>query len=278
MSLSMGRICRKHFTKIVIAVAVIYLISAVHFFGNVNEKKESKKGSPTKHESTMDVVLPEEKTAKRVATTSSKVEVVYQPIDLTEEHRQLRLQTLKEIYAIPHQADADYKLNESRSRSIDLDRPPTDLRPDRCMEIKYDLDTLPTVSLIIPIYNEALSMILRALHSVINNTPQKLLVDVILVDDDSKLENLKAPLDKYISLLPAKVKVLRNSKREGLIRARMRGAAIATGEVLMFQDAHTEFSPGWAEAALSYIQKHPNTIVQPVVEELQVNKISWPDR
>ncbi|KAF6021147.1 hypothetical protein EB796_020547 [Bugula neritina] len=52
----------------------------------------------------------------------------------------------------------------------------------------------------------------------------------------------------------------------------------SNNSVLPSQDVHTEFSPGWAEAALQYIQQHPNTIVQPVVEELEVNKITWPSR
>lgn len=289
----LSRICRRHFTKIVIAVAVVYLLSAVHFFGtDVSEKKDHHPDrsvtldSERQYEDGELSTLPPE---KEVEKESAKVEIfkpkthrhldtqpIYQAIDPTEDHRRKRLQVLKEIYALPYPGDETYKLNESLSRTIDLDRLPADLRPAECKKLEYNIDTLPTVSIIFPIYNEALSMLLRAVHSIINNTPQRLLLDVILVDDDSKNENLKEPLDRYIALLPAKVRILRNEQREGLIRSRMRGAAIARGEVLMFQDAHTEFSKGWAEATLSYIQKHPNAIVQPVVEELQVNSISWP--
>lgn len=54
----------------------------------------------------------------------------------------------------------------------------------RCKQMTYP-DDLPQISVVFIFVNEALSVILRSVHSVVNHTPSHLLKEIILVDDNS---------------------------------------------------------------------------------------------
>ncbi|MED6275147.1 Polypeptide N-acetylgalactosaminyltransferase 18, partial [Characodon lateralis] len=77
-----------------------------------------------------------------------------------------------------------YGYNAYLSDRLSLSRPIPDLRPDGCRNITYPLN-LPQVSIVFIFVNEALSVILRSIHSAINRTPSHLLKEIILVDDNS---------------------------------------------------------------------------------------------
>ncbi|XP_055052136.2 polypeptide N-acetylgalactosaminyltransferase 17 isoform X3 [Misgurnus anguillicaudatus] len=162
-----------------------------------------------------------------------------------------------------------YGYNAFLSDKISLDRTIPDFRPRKCRDMVYPHD-LPQISIIFIFVNEALSVILRSVHSAVNHTPVHLLKEIILVDDNSDDEQLKGPLEEYVNKrYPGLIKIVRNQKREGLIRARLEGWKVATGEVIGIFDAHVEFTPLWAEPALSRIKEDRKRIVLPSVDNIK---------
>ncbi|KAI7800754.1 putative polypeptide N-acetylgalactosaminyltransferase-like protein 3 [Triplophysa rosa] len=162
-----------------------------------------------------------------------------------------------------------YGYNAFLSDKISLDRSIPDYRPSKCKRVFYPRD-LPQISIIFIFVNEALSVILRSVHSAVNHTPAHLLKEIILVDDNSDDEQLKGPLEEYVNKrYPCLIKIVRNQKREGLIRARIEGWKVATGEVTGFFDAHVEFTPAWAEPVLSRIKENHKRIILPSVDNIK---------
>lgn len=72
-----------------------------------------------------------------------------------------------------------------------------------------------------PFFNEHWSTLLRTVYSVLNRSPSELIVEIILVDDASNKQFLKAKLDQYVSKYLPKVKIVRLKERSGLIVARL---------------------------------------------------------
>lgn len=64
-------------------------------------------------------------------------------------------------------------------------------------------------------------------------------LQIILVDDASERKYLQQELEDAIGKLD-KVQLLRSKQRSGLVGARLMGAKVAQGDVLVFLDAHCE--------------------------------------
>lgn len=155
--------------------------------------------------------------------------------------------------------------NEYASDMISVHRSLPVMTDKECDEIKYDIEKLPDTSVILCFHNEAWSVLLRSVHSILERSPSHLIHEVILVDDYSDKDFLKQPLEDYMRQFP-KVKILRLEKREGLIRARLRGAAVAKGKVLTYLDSHIECEDGWLPPLLQRIYQNSSTVVCPVID------------
>uniref|UniRef100_A0A8R1ESH0 Hexosyltransferase n=1 Tax=Caenorhabditis japonica TaxID=281687 RepID=A0A8R1ESH0_CAEJA len=95
------------------------------------------------------------------------------PVILAKEETELGNADMKKWFMNVHAAD-----------KISLDRNVPDPRIQECKDIKYDLERLPKVSVIIIFTDEAWTPLLRTVHSVINRSPPQLLQEIILLDDN----------------------------------------------------------------------------------------------
>lgn len=109
---------------------------------------------------------------------------------------------------------AKIALNEELSEILAYNRTIADVRSPLCAELKYDLDTLPTASIVIIFYNEPYSVLLRTVYSALGTGDPRILKEVILVDDFSTNEELGGQLDYYVrTRMPSNVKIVRLPKR-----------------------------------------------------------------
>ncbi|KAL6423576.1 hypothetical protein ACFW04_010251 [Cataglyphis niger] len=143
-----------------------------------------------------------------------------------------------------------------------------------CKEPGRYLKDLPPTAVIICFHNEAWSVLLRTVHSVLDRSPEHLIQEIILVDDFSDMPHLKRQLEDYMMNYP-KVRIIRANKREGLIRARLLGAAAAKAPVLTYLDSHCECTEGWLEPLLDRIARDPTTVVCPVIDVIDDTTLEY---
>uniref|UniRef100_A0A8C0X6A4 Glycosyltransferase 2-like domain-containing protein n=1 Tax=Castor canadensis TaxID=51338 RepID=A0A8C0X6A4_CASCN len=151
------------------------------------------------------------------------------------------------------------------SRRLGSAREVPDARNKKCLQKHYSLH-LPSASIIICFYNEEFNALFRTVSSIMYLTPEYFLEEIILVDDMSEFDDLKEKLDYHLEAFRGKIKLIRNKKREGLIRSRVIGASHASGDILVFLDSHCEVNKVWLEPLLSAIAKDHKSVVCPVID------------
>uniref|UniRef100_A0A182NPH4 Polypeptide N-acetylgalactosaminyltransferase n=1 Tax=Anopheles dirus TaxID=7168 RepID=A0A182NPH4_9DIPT len=187
--------------------------------------------------------------------------------------------------------------NQYVADMISIRRTLPDPRDAWCRDTDRYLDDLPPTSVIICFHNEAWSVLLRTVHSVLDRSPDHLVKEVILVDDFSDMREWLSRvtrtffilIDLYVTYVTAhtqkqlvdyflaypKVKIVRAAKREGLIRARLLGARHATAPVLTYLDSHCECTVGWLEPLLDRIARNSTTVVCPVIDVIDDNTMEY---
>ena len=145
-----------------------------------------------------------------------------------------------------------------------------DTRHGNCRSIDWKAESLPKTSVIITFHNEARSALLRTVVSVLNKSPDHLIEEIILVDDFSNDPEDGDELAKI-----EKVRILRNDKREGLIRSRIKGADVAKAPVLTFLDSHCECNDHWLEPLLTEVRADRTKVVSPIIDVINMDDFRY---
>uniref|UniRef100_A0A671PML9 polypeptide N-acetylgalactosaminyltransferase n=1 Tax=Sinocyclocheilus anshuiensis TaxID=1608454 RepID=A0A671PML9_9TELE len=163
----------------------------------------------------------------------------------------------------------EHAFNLQESDRLGSDRTIRDTRHYRCASMTFDLD-LPPTSIIITFHNEARSTLLRTIKSVLMRSPPHLIQEIILVDDFSS-----DPEDcRLLSQIP-KVRCLRNERREGLIRSRVRGASAASASILTFLDSHCEVNTDWLQPMILRVKEDHTRVVSPIIDVISLDNFAY---
>ncbi|CAH2242772.1 jg10306 [Pararge aegeria aegeria] len=213
-----------------------------------------------------------------------------------------------EAKRLGEESEKKLAINVYLSDRIAYNRTLKDHRNPACERVVYDAE-LPSASVILIFHNEPYSVVVRTIWSVINSarrdqpwyrkanyvdretgqtmtlgypgqdpaSPFVYLKEIILVDDNSTLPELKGKLSHYVRtrLPPDLIRILRLPDRVGLTRARLEGARFATGDVLVFLDSHCEAQQDWLRPLLQRTKESPHAVVIPIIDVIEASNFYY---
>lgn len=143
---------------------------------------------------------------------------------------------------------------------------PPDTRPNGCLPggveaARRELVDNHKVSIIIPWLAETWEHMEGTMQALLHFTPDSLVEEYLFIsdgNDDNRETELKA--------LSAKVRVISNKKRQGLIRSKMRGVENAVAPVIVFMEAHCIVNRAWLEPLLLMVKANPKALAMPILD------------
>jgi len=135
-----------------------------------------------------------------------------------------------------------------------------------------------TLSVVLPCAGEGL-FAKKTVQSVADSVPGgiggAILADIVVVDDGSSPPLGEEFLTKdFQKKYP--VTIVRHEKAIGLMGAKSAGAAVATGDVIVFFDCHVAPQGDWYQEFLGSIAENYRRIVVPVITDLDID--TWKER
>ena len=126
------------------------------------------------------------------------------------------------------------------------------LTENKPWNIKFDLNYEPTVSILVPTYNEA-KVIEKKLNNIFETNYPKDKVEMIIVDSastDNTVEKTKEFMRMHQDL---KIKLLKENERKGMVKALNLGFRNANGELILKTDADCLSDSDSLKNAMKYI-------------------------
>ncbi|XP_017865428.1 PREDICTED: putative polypeptide N-acetylgalactosaminyltransferase 13 [Drosophila arizonae] len=201
------------------------------------------------------------------------------------QQQQLNLHQLEWREFITHTPDQPHALhqyNRQLSDNLAAVRLLPTTRHHSCNRRRYRLPqaSQAKLSVVICFHNEARSMLLRTILTLISRTPEEYLHELIVIDDGSEDAGLLASLERHMTAANAQrgrptLIFRRNLGRKGLIWSRNEGARLASGHYLLFLDSHCEVNDGWLEPLLERLALNSRVAVSPVLDPIEPETLSY---
>jgi polypeptide N-acetylgalactosaminyltransferase len=116
---------------------------------------------------------------------------------------------------------------------------------------------MSTATIVMSVLNEDYTE--KTIDTITENTPAGLIDKIIIIDDCSKVP---------VAIDRPNVVVVRNEMREGLIRSRNTGTALAQSPIVVSMDPHIKVAPGWLPPIIERLTQRYNCVAVPLTRGL----------